>query len=131
MNYHGWKPTEETLTFPTVEEPVKLIGPSSLSIVQSATGCKYDAHLWVGGEGLAIDGRWGENFTFTFTVPHDLEIDVRAHAGILLMKYQRQIINMYGEEVGEAVIHAIGQIVSRRFYRKGYTPAEIMENVDG
>lgn len=131
MAYRGREPAiEDKLTFPTVEEPVKFIGPSSLSIIRGKGGAQYEANVWVGGQGLAIDQRWGENFQFCFTVPFDSDIpSIPMHAGMMLSKYRSQIVHMYGRDVGEAVIHAIGNVVAGHFYRRPYTPEEIMEHV--
>lgn len=131
MQFHGAAPEiENTLTLPKVEEPIKRVGPSSLAITRGKGGEHYEANLWVGGEGLDVDQRWGENFQFSFVVPYDSGIvSIPAHAGMMLAKYRTQIVHMYGREVGEAVICAIGQVVSGHFLRRPYTPEEIMKDL--
>lgn len=132
MAYHGTTPLiEDKLVLPVVEEPIKLIGPSYLKIDRWPNGEHYEASVWVGGEGLAADNRWGVNFQFTFTVPYDSGIiSIAAHAGHLLMTgYRGQVLQMYGQEVGEAVMCAITQVINGAVYLRPYTPEEIMKDM--
>jgi len=123
---------EDELKQPAEPQPIYYFGPSSLTVVR--TGAKddrrtcYTASLFVGGLGRALDGRWGQNFQFSFEAPDSQQVmPVPAAAALMLDKYRSTIAKGWGEQSADIIIHALGQIVQGRHFPNQMTAEQYME----
>ena len=89
-----------------------LIGPAFVKATRGEGGWEYESSVWIGGKGIAEDGRWGENLQLTFTVPYASENTLVNTAEAILAKYGPLIKERYGEKHGWAMIAATWGIIA-------------------
>lgn len=97
--------TAPTIVAPEVKKPVTYIGPSFHRQRASSGGIEHTSVLWVGGKGLAEDGRWGKLFTIILDLPTDIDISEAVEEAFNTGR--EQVIAVYGEEVAEAICKAL------------------------
>lgn len=108
------------LTAPATPEPPQLFGPSSVLMTRNDHGTQYRASVWIGGEGLGIDGRWGETVELSYFRKHNAKTDFEWSLMEMLGQYQHFLREKY-ELAGAAIVTLLlvsaaqGQTTSRHF----------------
>lgn len=90
-----------TIDVPEVTKPVTYIGPSFHRQRSAPGGIEHTAVLWVGGKGLAEDGRWGKLFTVILDIPHGVDLAETIKEAFLTGR--DKVVEAYGEEAAEAI----------------------------
>jgi hypothetical protein len=115
------------LVAPETETPPIYFGPSASVTTKTISGTEHKAMLWLGGKGLAEDGRWGDMFVFTFEIGTNGTAPPGFVAGVLLDNYRNTLIERYGEESAAILLKALPAVVRGRIYDRPLTSGEIME----